>query len=442
MTDRDFPWRGYRLELPVLALVAVAALALVHGETAQDVTRLCVTYSILNYGSLELEKSARSGSDYALFDGRYYTDKAPGMTFLSIPPFLVTRAVTAGVTPGQWHPRDDYQVWWLRIATSGIAFLACVFLAGRVAEGLVPGTGAATGATLGVATLMSPLAATMFGHVAAAAFGFGAFLAAWRGRYALSGFCVGFAILVEYQLGLVAAVLFLYLVRDGVRPLARYVLGALPPLGLLALYNELAFDSPFHLSYRYVSREFAEQQQRGLFGIGVPRVDGLAEVLVGYKGLLLFSPVTLAAAAGLVLLWRRRRAEALVCAAVTALFLLSTSGYFLPYGGTSPGPRFLVPALPFLALGLPYAFRRAPVATASLALASAVLTTIDSLTWSFRPDEDTSYGGFWRSDVSGAAWVWLTGHTIASGVVIVLAAAAAVAVTVPATLRTAAVKAS
>ena len=45
------------------------------------------------------------------------------------------------------------------------------------------------------------------------------------------------------------------------------------------------------------------------------------------------------AAAGLYLLWRRGfRAEALVCAAVTAAFLLAECGYFDPYGGGSPGP--------------------------------------------------------------------------------------------------------
>ena len=46
------------------------------------------------------------------------------------------------------------------------------------------------------------------------------------------------------------------------------------------------------------------------------------------------------------------RAEALACAAATLVFALLSVGYFDPYGGESPGPRFLVPALPFLALGL------------------------------------------------------------------------------------------
>jgi hypothetical protein len=437
------PWRGYRFEPLVLVLVGFAALSLVHGRTAQDVTRVGVTYSIVNDGSLELHEGARYGSDFARFGGRYYTDKAPGMTFLAVPPFLVSRVVTAGVAPEQWHHRTDYQLWWLRLATCGVLFLACVFLVGRLAEGLVAGTGAATAATLGLGTLMSPLAATMFDHVPAAALGFAAFVAASRRRPALAGLCAGFGVLVEYQAALVAAIVFLYVVRDGVGALARYAVGSLPPLALLGLYDQLAFGSPFHLSYGYVGNRFAERQKQGFFGIGVPRLHGLQEVLVGYKGLLVFSPVLLAAAAGLLLLARRHRAEALVCGAVTLLFLLSTSGYFLPYGGTSPGPRFFVPALPFLALGLPFAFARWPLPTLLLAFTSVLLTALDSLTWSFRPDEDTSFAGVWNHrDFVHAFWVAATGSPFAGAIVTALVAVVAVAIGAVALRPAVAVKAS
>jgi hypothetical protein len=61
--------------------------------------------------------------------------------------------------------------------------------------------------------------------------------------------------------------------------------------------------------------------------------------------------------------------------------LIVDAGYFDPYGGASPGPRFFTPALPFLALGLAEAFRRWPYLTGFLALVSIVLVTLDTLTW-------------------------------------------------------------
>jgi hypothetical protein len=52
--------------------------------------------------------------------------------------------------------------------------------------------------------------------------------------------------------------------------------------------------------------------------------------------------------------------------------VLANLGYFLPYGGTFVGPRFLVPSLPFIALGLGPAFARWFRTTAVLAAFSIV----------------------------------------------------------------------
>jgi len=63
---------------------------------------------------------------------------------------------------------------------------------------------------------------------------------------------------------------------------------------------------------------------------------------------------------------------------------VSNVGYFLPYGG-SPGPRFVIPALPFVALGLGYAFARFPRGVSVLTAVSVVSTTMVMLHWSQNP---------------------------------------------------------
>jgi hypothetical protein len=316
----------------------------------------------------------------------------------------------------------------VRVLTSGLLFVGSVFVVGRLAEGIVPGTGAATAAIFGVATLAAPLAPTFFEHDAAGAFAIAAFALLWHGRrapvLATAGVLAGTAVLFQYATALIALVLAVYAARRHGRRALWYLAGLVPPALALGAYDWIAFGSPFHLSYRYVANPFAERQHGGFFGIGAPALDGLREVLVGNRGLLVFSPVLLAAAVGLVLLWRRgRRAEALVCGTVSLLFVLLNAGYFLPYGGGSPGPRFLAPALPFLVLGLPCALARFPVPTLVLGFASTVLMTLNAATWPVRPFDDTSWVPS-RNEIAKTVWTWL-GPNRNVGVALMLACALA-----------------
>jgi hypothetical protein len=302
-----------------------------------------------------------------------------------------------------------------------VLFLLAVFVVGRLAEGIVAGTGALTAAVFGVATIAAPLAPTFFEHDSAAALAISAFALLWHGRrpwaIALAGFCAGGAVLFQYATGLIAIVLGVYAAVVHGRRVGWYLLGALPPALALGAYNWSAFGSPFHLSYRYVANAYTEKQHRGFFGIGVPSFDGLREALVGTRGLLWYSPVCAAAAVGLWLLWRRgARAEAAVCAVVTVAFVLLNGGYFLPYGGGSPGPRFLAPALPFLLLGLPCALARFRWPTLALALLSTVLMSADALSWGVRKEGDLSrFPG--KNDVMTTAWMWLGLHRDAGAAV-------------------------
>jgi hypothetical protein len=155
-------------------------------------------------------------------------------------------------------------------------------------------------------------------------------------------------------------------------------------------------------------------------------------VLVGNRGLLVVSPIVVAAAWGLLLLGRTRRAEALVCGAVSVFFVVLNSSYFLPYGGGSPGPRFLVPALPFLALGLGPALARAPRTAGAVALASIVGTVTMTLLWAANVHLRQSVWGELARALHEGRWSRLgrfaTDTVVGNGWLIVIAATAAVAV--------------
>jgi 4-amino-4-deoxy-L-arabinose transferase-like glycosyltransferase len=320
----------------------------------------------------------------------------------------------------------------MRILTSGLLFLVSVFVVGRLAERFVRGTGAVTAAVFGTATLAAPLAPTFFEHDAAGAFAIAAFALALRGSrrglLAAAGLCAGAAVLFEYATAFVAVTLaVLCAVRHG-RRAAWFLLGGVPAVLALGAYDWAAFGSPFHLSYRYIVGPLGDRQHTGFFGIGLPTLHGLRDVVFVDRGLLVFSPVLVAAAVGLGLMWRRgRRGEASVAGVVTVAFLLSNAGYFLPYGGGTPGPRFFAAALPFLLLGLPYAVARFRRTTLALAAVSVLLTTADSVTWGVRKETDRWYPGHGVSDLSKTVWVWLGANRIEGAGIVLLCAYAAFA---------------
>jgi hypothetical protein len=371
--SRRLPWRRPRYELALLALVAVAALTPIHDVNAQDSSRLCVT-GALEHGRLAADDCLALVLDKSWYAGHYYTDKAPGMSAIELPFAELVRL------------RSDYLVeprlWAVRVLSSGLAFLICAFMLGRVAEGLAPGCGGATLVAFALGTLATPFAAANFGNVCAGALGFGAFLLAWTRRDALAGLLAGAAVLVEYQAAGIAVIVGAYVAVRGLARLGRYVAGAVPGIAILLAYNAAAFGAPWHFSYRYLANGFVFQQNEGVFGVGLPKAYSTYEVFAGAGGLLVVSPVLIAACWGLVLLARSHRREALVCAAVALFFLVVNCGYFLPYGGISPGARFVVPALPFLALGLAPAFAWRPRITALLTALSVVPMIGLTLVWS------------------------------------------------------------
>jgi hypothetical protein len=371
----------------LLLLVAVAVLPVIQRVEAEDVTRVCLTRAF-SAGSLHDDRCFPLAGA-AVANGHRYANVAPGVSAVALP-----FANLVGLEPpSRWSAEAGLRLWFVRVASVGIWLLVCAFLLGRVAEGLAPGWGGAVLVTFSVGTIASAVAPAIFDHAPAAALCFGAFVLAWSGRPLAAGLAAGLALPVEYQAAAVAILVGAYVCRSGLGALGRYAAGLVPGAALIAAYDWAAFGSPLRTSYA----ASPTQPHGGLVGIELPSLHGTRMVLVGDRGLLPVSPVLVLAVAGLWLLRRRAPLEALLSAAVVAAFVILDSGYALPYGGDSPGPRFVVTALPFAAVGLAAAFARLPRLTSLLAVASIVASTAIALTWPDAVNSATGYSGtVWR----------------------------------------------
>lgn len=428
------------------ALLALACVGLAYATVIQSFswnqTSHYALIRSLAHGTARIDRYANQTNDKARFRGHWYSSRAPGLAILSVPAY---GALTAAQVPAlarhmQAQRNADEMVWALGLWGSVLPALVLLLLVRRVADALEPGYGTAAAVTLGLGSLILPLGTLLFSHVLAACLGFAAFALLLRERagpprtwwVAAAGGLIGYAMTTEYALLFVGVVLGTYALLRGprVRRALAYAGGVVAGIVPLAIYDQVVYGSITHVAYADLPRH-----QSGFFGIRPPSLTVIVALLGDSRGLLTLAPVLVAGLVGIVLLYGRgHRAEALVIAAVCACYLLYNGGYYLPFGGGSPGPRFLVPVLPFLGVALAAAYRRLPGPTLALAAISATTLVTATLThplvgyesetgiWSrlltqgfFQPTVVSAFG-------AGRGWVAVVPFVLLAGAAVALAA--------------------
>lgn len=358
----------------------------VPGATWSPASRFALTRALVEQHTLSIGPFASSTGDRALVHGEWYSEKAPLPSLVAAVPYAALRVVQAargerpefrafgrGEIPAvRMQVNKPYQqgLFLCSALTSGIAG-ACVGL--LLFELLRRRTRPRAALLASIfATLGTPIydyATSFYGHTPAAAFLLGALLCLdpygipkgfdiSEKRLRWAGLCLACAPGCEYITAAPAAVIgLLFLLRSPRKQHAvlNLALGALAPVLLVTGYHWLAFGAPWRTGYSFITNpEFREGQAKGLLGITLLRPAALYGLTFGVnRGLFFIAPVALI---GLVYTLRRAFVRADWCAraglvALLVLFLLNAS-YFVWWGGAAAGPRHLVPALGFLAIGL------------------------------------------------------------------------------------------
>ena len=396
----------------------------------------------LGDGNAQIDKYHWETRDKSWINGQFFSVKAPGLPLLATPAYLVLKAVggeglsraaadnaresgarlwtykalkisaygystsRARAVTRQLEVQAPL-VWALGLLTSVLPALGLLLLIRKISERMLPGYGTAAALTLGMATMVMVFASQFFGHILASLVAFAAFALLMRERrgpprlaiIGLAGLLAGLAVTVEYPLALAGIVIGLYAMLRGDLPkpgfapkLSRgvvYAAGVIVGVLPLFAYNQWAFGSPATNSYSnavdvqgFTGHDTLGLNSSGFFGIGVPDPHAALELLLAPRGIITITPVVLV---GLYGVWMMRkngsRAEANTIIAIVALFFIYDTGYWLPFGGGTPGPRFLIPTLPFIALGFAEAWRRIPATTLVLSACGFVVMTTALVTY-------------------------------------------------------------
>jgi hypothetical protein len=389
-------WRT-RVALAIAALT-LAYASLPQGEGWNQNAHYALVRS-LSDGTAVVDRYRSETNDVAWVDGHYYTAKAPGLALATVPWYVLLD--TLGVkelfakAPGKMDETVG-MLWALGLVGCVLPGAAIALLVYRLGDALEPGLGVLAAVAAGLGTLLLPFATLFFAHMLAAALAFAAFALLWLRKPAmLAGALAGLAVTVDYPLALAAVIVGVYARRRAHLYCLGLALGVVP----LFAYQWWAFGSPTHLAYENAvvtggvsGHDVIGLNDEGFYGITMPSFTTAVELLFAPIGLLRMTPLVALGAVGTVLMYRRGvRAEALTIGALTLAYFVYNAGYFAPFGGLVPGPRFLIPILPFLAVPLALAFRRLPLTTLAAAAVSAALMVAVTIT-----DPLLSFYGGWH----------------------------------------------
>jgi hypothetical protein len=357
--------------------------------TWNPVSRFNLTRAIVEGATLQVDQYITSTGDRSLVNGRWYSDKAPVIAFLAVPPYAVIRATqvlrgahpdykaystpkipAARVIPNKAFTQALYVC---SLATSGVAGVAIGLLLFELLRRRTTWRTAFVASTIAIlGSPLLPYATSLYGHVPAAALILAALVcldprgSRPRGatpsarRIRIAGACFALAAGTEYlpavAIVLVSLWFLLKLPRsDKLRGALNLGAGAVVPAVLVATYQTVVFGAPWKTGYSYEERpEFAAGHEIGILGVHLPHWDGALGLTFGERrGLFYIAPVLLL---GLILTVRyvARRKDWTVGAGLLVLgsLFFMNAGYYMWWGGASAGPRHLIPGLAFLSIGL------------------------------------------------------------------------------------------
>jgi hypothetical protein len=377
-------------------------------------SRLNMVVAVVEDNTFRIDPYVSNTVDYAKVGDHYYSDKAPGTAFLGIPVYAVMKVfLDLPVMNGIMDALANNAAFQATLNEEGTGILAqkvrfaiaqvvLAFLFAAVPSAFIGlliykfveaittvlWIRVAVVLIYGLLTPVFAYAGAFYGHQLSSALIFGGFYFAWRygtqftvAMAIVSGVFLAFSVVTEYPAALTAGIVFLYL---GYRlyqnqNIAR--LGWVVGSGLLVaagwmLYNNAIFGGPLKLGYEF-SELWTDQHGTGFMSLTIPHWSAVWGITFSpFRGLFFYSPVLLLALPGFYFWWRSGlyRLEWVVALLSSSVIFLFNAASIMWWGGFAIGPRYLLPALPFMALPLAFTLKKisgSRVMTSAFALLAA-----------------------------------------------------------------------
>jgi hypothetical protein len=432
-----------------------------HWADPNQNSRLDMVVAVVEDGTLQIDKYVSNTVDYAKVGEHYYSDKAPGTAFLGIPFYaglkgfldtplmdgLMTRLSTNRAF--QATLRENGSGMLLQKVRFALAQVALTLIASvlpsaflgvliyRFSTFIAPKRWTRVALALGYGLLTPAFAYAwaFYGHQLSAMLLFAAFWLAFQlkgiesegnerehslspARLLAIGLLLGYSVITEYPSVLIAGILGLYtlfnLYRLGRwRQIGWVMLAAGLVAAGLMVYNTAVFGGPLKLGYSE-STLWQTQHQTGIMSLTLPHGEALWGITFGvFRGLFFLAPWLLLCIPGFWLWWRtgEYRPEFWVALTSVLAFLLFNASSIMWWGGFAVGPRYLLPALPFMVLPIAFVLRAWSGRRGLIALLALLLGWSMVATWGLTLAEQAFPSDSIRNPLVDFAWPnWQIGN--------------------------------
>lgn len=332
-------------------------------RTPDEYNTLYTTESLVLRGSTAVPQAVQLHNFYGRYDvhGQPRAAYPPGQALLCAPWYAFGQYVLARVPDVPAEDTDLVVAFSSCLSSATFSALTVTFFFLLLAGiGIRARAGLFAAAMVGLGTpvfaysawlFSEPISAAIFVGVALLLFGRGHDPITLRTAI-LAGLVLGLGTIVR-PTNVLAILVFAVavLVRDGKSAQrAAFLLCAASAVGvtILLTYNALLFGSPFQFGY-----PAAAEGAKRLNSFDTPLLKGLYGFLLSPgKSVFIFAPPVILALAGLRRLWKLEQGAATVAGLLPLVYLLFFARYSQWEGGYCVGPRYMVPSIVLLCLGL------------------------------------------------------------------------------------------
>jgi len=386
-----------KTEIKIFLTFFLIYLYFVHWVGANENSRLALTKAIVDEGKLTIDSFYNFTGDRSYYQGHYYSDKEPGLSFLATPIYAAWKFIYYNFFPKDFIQSHKGTDEYLRsyIGTKGVyivepinpgffdlmsMILVTVFTSSIFSSLTVVLVYKFTKFwdknecnkifvtfIAGLATLIFPYGQVFLDHGVATFFAFFAFYLLFKMRHErrfenkylyLAGISSGFAITVSIVTAVISMFCLIYLFIVDRKKLHFFILGGILGILPLLIYNFLIFNSPFQLTRFYLDPEiwgpFAQEKLPSELSLCF--FSFYRQTFDSYKGLFFYYPILLLSFLGIYYAFKKYKIESLLFLALILIYILANKGWWT--GGTSFGLRHLTPISPFLVVSLVFVFQK------------------------------------------------------------------------------------